>query len=248
MDQLKGKVAIVTGSSGGIGRGIAEVFGSEGCSVVLAARTRDKLDKVVAGIKEKGGTALAVPTDVTKEAEVIALVKKAVDTYGRLDIMVNNAGMAWRTPTEESKLDDWMECINLNLTGPFLCSREAIKVMKKQGGGRIINIGRISSIVPRRHSIAYAATKAGIEGMTRSLTLDGRDYNVVASVIHPGSTASAFNEARGGAGPGKTPQDYIMHPHDLGKVALLMCTLPPEVNLFEATLLPNHMTSFIGRG
>jgi NAD(P)-dependent dehydrogenase (short-subunit alcohol dehydrogenase family) len=248
MDQLKGKVAIVTGSSGGIGKGIAEVFASEGAKVALAARSKDKLEQLAASIKAAGGTALAVPTDVTKEADVIALVKRTVDAFGRLDVLVNNAGMAWRTPTEDSKLDDWMECINLNLTGPFLCSREAIKVMKKQGGGRIINIGSISAIVPRRHSIAYAATKAGIEGMTRSLTLDGRDYNVVASVIHPGSTASSFNAARGGPGAGKTPADYIMDPHDLGKVALLMASLPPEVNLFEATLLPNHMVSFIDRG
>jgi NAD(P)-dependent dehydrogenase (short-subunit alcohol dehydrogenase family) len=131
----------------------------------------------------------------------------------------------------------------------FLCSREMIRHVKKAGnGGRVVNIGSISAIVPRRHSIGYAATKSAIEGLTHSLTLDGRDYNLVASYIHPGATASSFNEARGGAGPGKNPEDYIAHPRDLARVALLMCSLPPEMNLFEATLLPNHMKSFIGRG
>jgi NAD(P)-dependent dehydrogenase (short-subunit alcohol dehydrogenase family) len=189
-----------------------------------------------------------VPTDVTREDQVIALFRKTVETYGRVDILINNAGVPVRTPTEDLTLEHWQSVIDVNLTAVFLCSREAIRAMKKTGGGRIVNIGSISAITPRRHSIAYAATKSGIEGLTHSLTLDGRDYGVVASYIHPGATSSGFNEARGGAGPGKNPEDYIMYPRDLAKVALLMCSLPPEVNLFEATLLPNHMKSFIGRG
>jgi NAD(P)-dependent dehydrogenase (short-subunit alcohol dehydrogenase family) len=246
--QLQDKVAIITGSSGGLGKGMAEVFAAEGAKVVLAARRKDVLESVAADIRGKGGQAMAVQTDVTKEAQVIELFAKAMKAHGRVDILINNAGVPTHTPTEDMTLEYWQSVIDINLTAVFLCSREAIRVMKKQGGGRIINIGSISAIVPRRHSIAYAATKAAIEGLTHSLTLDGRDYNVVASYIHPGSTASSFNAARGGPGPGKKPEDYITHPHDLAKVALLMCALPLEVNLFNATLLPNHMISFIGRG
>jgi NAD(P)-dependent dehydrogenase (short-subunit alcohol dehydrogenase family) len=248
MDQLRDKVAIVTGSSGGLGKAIAEMFAAEGAKTVLAARRRETLEEVAAGIRAKGGTALAVPTDVTREAQVIALFAKAMEAYGRVDILVNNAGVPSRMRTEEMTLEYWQSVVDLNLTAPFLCSREAVKIMKKQGGGRIINIGSISAIVPRQHSAPYAATKAGVEGLTRSLTLDGREYGVVASVIHPGSTASGFNAARHGPGPGKTPEDYITPAEDLARVALLMCTLPPEVNLFQATLLPNHQISFIGRG
>jgi NAD(P)-dependent dehydrogenase (short-subunit alcohol dehydrogenase family) len=226
------------------------VFAAEGAKVVLAARSRDKLEQLAGELKGKGAQALAAPADVTKENDVAALFTAAAKAYGRIDILVNNAGMPSRTPTEEMTLAQWQEVVDLNLTASFLCAREAIRHMKKQSpqGGRIINIGSISAKVPRHHSIAYAATKSGIEGLTKSLTLDGRDYNVVSSYIHPGATASSFNMARGGAGPGKTPADYIMHAHDLGKVAALMCALPPEVNLFEATILPNHMKSFIDRG
>jgi NAD(P)-dependent dehydrogenase (short-subunit alcohol dehydrogenase family) len=247
-DQLRGKVAIITGASGGLGKGMAEVFAAEGAKTVVAARRKEALEQVAGGIRARGGEALVVPTDVTREAQVTALFTSTMEAYGRVDILVNNAGMPTRTPIEDTTLADWQAVIDLNLTAPFLCAREAVRIMKKQGGGRIINIGSISAITPRRHSAGYAATKAAIEGLTRSLTLDGRDYGVVASVIHPGATASSFNAARGGAGPGKTPADYIMSTEDLARVALLMCSLPPEVNLFEATLLPNNMVSFIGRG
>lgn len=248
MKKLEGKVAIVTGSSNGIGMGIAKMFAAEGAKVLLAARRKAELEAVAAGIREKGGEALPFPGDITQEDHVIAMFRKAHETWGRIDILVNNAGVAVHTPTEDITLEYWKSVVDINLNAVFLCSREAIRYMKKQGGGRIINMGSISAIVPRRHSIAYAATKSAIEGLTHSLTLDGRDYGVVASYIHPGSTASGFNAARGGPGAGKTPADYIMHQEDVANVALLMASLPPEVNLFNATILPNHMKSFIDRG
>jgi short-subunit dehydrogenase len=119
--------------------------------------------------------------------------------------------------------------------------------MKAQGGGRIINMGSIAGRSPRAHAIGYNSTKAAVEGLTRSLTLDGRAYGVVASVIYPGATSSGFTQGRP-PGAGATPQDYLMSPEHVARVALLMCTLPPEVNLFDATILPNHQPSFIGRG
>jgi NAD(P)-dependent dehydrogenase (short-subunit alcohol dehydrogenase family) len=247
MKQLQDRVAIVTGASSGLGKAIAEAFAVEGAKVVLAARRKAMLDQVAAGIGATGGNALAVPTDVTKEPEVLALFAKTMEAFGRVDIVVNNAGVPTKTPTEGITLDYWREVLDVNLTAAFLMSREAIKVMKQQGGGRIINMGSISAISPRPHSAAYTTSKFAIEGLTRSLTYDGRAYGVVASVIHPGSTATSFVGGRP-AGPGKTPQDYVMAPEDVARIAVLMCALPPEVNLFEATILPNHQRSFLGRG
>jgi NAD(P)-dependent dehydrogenase (short-subunit alcohol dehydrogenase family) len=245
--QLQDRVAIVTGASNGLGRAIAEMFASEGAKAVLAARRKGVLDEVAAGIAKNGGTALAVPTDVAKEADVIALFAKAREAFGRVDILVNNAGIAIQKPTEEMSLANWQEIVDVNLTAAFLCSREALKIMKPQGGGRIINMGSISAWSARTNGIGYNVTKAGIEGLTRSLTVDGRAYGVVASVIHPGAAASGFTKGRT-PGAGATPQDYLMAPDHVARVALLMCSLPPEVNLFDATILPNHQPSFIGRG
>jgi NAD(P)-dependent dehydrogenase (short-subunit alcohol dehydrogenase family) len=247
MKQLHDRVAIVTGASSGLGRAIAEAFAEEGAKVVLAARRANVLEEVAAGIRARGGVAIVAPTDVTKEADVQALFLKAKGSYGRVDILVNNAGVPNFKPTEEMSLKDWQEIVDLNFTAVFLCSREALKVMKAQGGGRIINMGSISAWSPRPHSIGYTSTKAAVEAMTRSLTYDGRAYGVVASVIHPGATATGFTKGRA-PGPGATAQDYLMAPEHIARIAVLMCALPSEVNLFDATVLPNHQKSFFGRG
>ncbi len=250
--QLKDKVAIVTGASNGIGRGIAETFAAEGAKTVLAARRAQLLDEVAAGIRAKGGEALPVPTDVTEETQVAALFAAATKAYGRLDILVNNAGVPTHVNTEDISLKYWQEVIDINLTAQFLCCREAIRIMKAQApqGGRIINMGSISAKVPRPDSLPYTATKFAIQGMTHQLTMDGRKHGIVASILHPGATLSSFSARRGRtkAGPGATPDDYVMAAEDVAKVAVLMCALPGEVNLYEATILPNHMRSFIGRG
>ena len=247
MKPLQDRVAIVTGASSGFGRAIAEAFAAEGAKTVLVARRRPVLEEVARGIEEKGGRALVVPTDVTKEAEVIALFAKVTQAHGRVDILVNNAGFAIGIPIDEIPLQKWQELMDVNLNAVFLCSREAFKVMKKQGGGRIINMGSISAITPRRNSAAYSTSKFAVEGLTRSLTYDGREYGIVASVIQPGAAATGFTKGRL-PGPGKTPDDYLMSSDDVARVAVLMCTLPPEVNLFEATILPNRQPSFLGRG
>jgi NAD(P)-dependent dehydrogenase (short-subunit alcohol dehydrogenase family) len=250
--QLQDRVAIVTGASNGIGRAIAEMFAAEGAKTVLVARRAELLDEVASGIKSAGGEALPTPTDVTQEDEVTALFAKTMKAYGRLDILVNNAGVATHINTEEISLKYWCEVLDINITAAFMCSREAIKIMKDQKpqGGRIINMGSISAKTPRPDSLPYTTTKYAIQGMTHQLTMDGRKHGIVASVIHPGATISGFSARRGRtkAGPGATPDDYIMAGEDVAKVALLMAALPPEVNLYEATILPNQMRSFIGRG
>jgi NAD(P)-dependent dehydrogenase (short-subunit alcohol dehydrogenase family) len=250
--QLTGQVAIVTGASNGIGRGIAEALGAAGAKTVLAARRTALLDEVASGIRNAGGTALPVTTDVTREEQVARLFRTTQETYGRVDVLVNNAGVPTHVPIEDITLKYWQEVLDVNLTAAFLCSREAVRLMKGQTpqGGRIINIGSVSAKTPRPDSIPYTATKFALQGMTHQLTMDGRKYGVVASIIHPGATLSSFATRRGRtqAGPGDTPDDYVMDPADVAKIVVLMCGLPPEVNLYEATILPNHMRSFIGRG
>jgi len=250
--QLQGKIAIVTGASNGIGRGIAETYGAEGAKTVLVARRAELLNEVAAGIRAKGGEALPLPADLTREDEIVALFAKVKATYGRLDVLVNNAGIATHKNTEDITLQYWNEAMAINLTAPFLCAREAIRIMKEQSpkGGRIINIGSVSAKTPRPDSLPYTATKFALQGMTHQLTMDGRKHDIVSSIIHPGATLSSFSTRRGRtrAGPGATPDDYIMAAEDVAKVAVLMAALPGEVNLYEATILPNHMRSFIGRG
>jgi NADP-dependent 3-hydroxy acid dehydrogenase YdfG len=245
-------VAIVTGASNGIGRAIAETFAAEGARTVLVARRAELLEEVASGIRSRGGEALPAPTDVTEEEQVTALFAKIAKTYGRLDILVNNAGVAAHIDTEEIALEYWQEVVDINITAVFLCCREAIRIMKHQTprGGRIINMGSISAKTPRPDSLPYTTTKFAVQGMTHQLTMDGRKYGIVASVIHPGATLSSFSTRHGRttAGPGATPDDYLMAAEDVARVALLMSTLPPEVNLYEATILPNGQRSFIGRG
>ena len=250
--QLQDRIAIVTGASNGIGRAIAETYAAEGAKTVLVARRAELLDEVAAGIRARGGEALPVPTDLAQEDQVVALFAKAAKSYGRLDILVNNAGVATHINTEDITLQYWREVLDINLTAAFLCSREAIRIMKAQTpqGGRIINIGSVSAKTPRPDSLPYTATKFAIQGMTHQLTMDGRKHNIVSSILHPGSTLSSFTTRRGRmkAGAGATPEDYVMAGEDVAKIAVLMAALPGEVNLYEATVLPNHMRSFIGRG
>lgn len=249
--QMQDKVAIVTGASSGIGRGIAEMFAAEGAKTVFAARRKEQLAEIVDAVTKKGGTAIAIPTDVTQEDQVTALFAKTKEAYGRVDVIVNNAGVPTHIPTEDISLSYWNEVMAVNLTGMFLCAREAIRYMKAQSpqGGRIINMGSISAKTPRPDSLPYTATKFAIQGMTHQLTQDGRKYGIVSSIIHPGSTFSGFSAGRRTApGPGATPQEYSMDPADVARIAVLMATLPDEVNLYEATILPNQMRSFISRG
>lgn len=249
---LDGKVAIVTGASNGIGKGIAEAFAAAGAHTVLVARTRERLEAAAATITGAGGAALAVPCDVTQEDDVAALFKRTREAHGRVDVVVNNAGVAAGTAIDDLTLAQWNAVLAINLTAAFLMSREAVRTMKAQTpqGGRIINMGSVSAKTPRPDSIAYTATKHALHGMTHQLTMDGRKYGVVASVIHPGATLSSFTQRRGRtvSGPGATAEDYVMSAADVAQVAVLMASLPPEVNLYEATILPNHMRSFIGRG
>src|SRR6516162_7181965 len=179
MKQLQDRVAIVTGASSGIGKAIAENFAAEGAKTVLVARRKEVLDGIVAEIRGKGGAggaAEAAAADVTKEADVDALFAKVVKAHGRVDIVANYAGVAAGKPIDEMSLDYWIDVVNANMTSVFLMGRAAVKQMKAQTpqGGRIINMGSVSAKTPRPDSIAYTATKFGVQGMTHQLTMDGR--------------------------------------------------------------------------
>ncbi|WP_417625704.1 SDR family oxidoreductase [Pararhodobacter aggregans] len=239
---LKDRIAIVTGASSGIGLAIAEALAAEGAKVVVAARSADKLAALVAGIEAKGGTALAVPTDMTDEGQVEALFAACGATYGTPKLVINNAGIADHTPTVDLTLDRWSEVVAINLTSVFLGARAAFRAMIPAGGGRVINVGSISAKVPRPDTAAYAATKFGLEGLTHSLALDGRPHGIAVSMVHPGSTVSSLV-------PGITdqPRPGTMAASDVARVVVLMASLPDDVNLYEGTILPVTMP-FLGRG
>jgi NAD(P)-dependent dehydrogenase (short-subunit alcohol dehydrogenase family) len=237
------RVAVVTGASSGIGAAIARKFAEAGIKTVLAARTADKLESIAADINGKGGTALACVTDITQEAQIIGLFESTMAAYGRVDILVNNAGLADHIPTVDLSLAEWQRSIDVMLTGPFLCGREAMRVMVRQKRGRIINIGSVSSRRPRPNTIGYAAAKFGLHGITQSMALDGREHGITVSIIDPGVTDSHLAGAR--LRP-KRPATQMMKAEEIAEIALLIARLPDETNLMEAVVLPIGMP-FLGR-
>jgi NAD(P)-dependent dehydrogenase (short-subunit alcohol dehydrogenase family) len=248
---VNARAILVTGASRGIGRATALAFAARGDRVAVHHRgSAEEAGAVLAALPGPGH--VVVQADITDPAQARRMVDEAAVRLGGLDVLVNNAGIATHMNTEDITLKYWRDALDINITAPFLCSREAIRIMKAQTpkGGRIINIGSISAKTPRPDSLPYTTTKFGLQGMTHQLTMDGRKHNIVASIIHPGSTLSSFvtRTGRTKAGPGEKPEDYVMAAEDIAKVAVLMAALPPEVNLYEATILPNHARSFIGRG
>jgi NAD(P)-dependent dehydrogenase (short-subunit alcohol dehydrogenase family) len=243
MTQLNHRVAIVTGASTGIGLAIAKAFAAEGAKVVLAARSRQKLEAGAEAIRAAGGDALAIPTDISQENQVEILFSRAVEAYGKVDILVNNAGVEARDVVEELSLEDWQRVMDVNVTGAFLCAREAFRLMKPQGGGRIINIGSISAKVPRHKSAAYTTSKFALEGLTRSLALDGRAYGIAVSVLQPGNTETPIWHGA----EEKARKEGLMAAEEVARVAVLIASLPADINLYESIMLPVTMP-YLGRG
>jgi NAD(P)-dependent dehydrogenase (short-subunit alcohol dehydrogenase family) len=243
MGRLAEKIAIVTGGNRGIGAAVARAFAREGCAVVVAARDAERLGQVAAGIEAEGGIALAVPTDVTDEAQVERLFGQTMERFGRLDVLVNNAGAFDGGPLDELSLETWEKVMAVNLRGPFLCTRAAFRIMKAQRGGRILNVASISAQRVRPHSAPYSTSKHGLWGLTQVTALEGREYGIAASCLHPGNT---LNERRAQA---LTPQDQepMMTCEELAETALLMASLPPHVNMLEAIVLPVEQL-YVGRG
>jgi NAD(P)-dependent dehydrogenase (short-subunit alcohol dehydrogenase family) len=241
--QLQDRVAIVTGGGTGIGKGIAQAFAEEGCTVVIASRSETRLHAAAADLRASGAEILPIPTDVTVESQVQALFAQTMARFGRLDILVNSSGAFDGGPIEEISLAAWNTVIGANLTGPFLCIREAFPIMKAAGGGRIINIGSISAQRTREQMAPYTASKFGIWGLTQAAALEGRPYGIAVSCLHPGNIAVERRTST----DREADQEPMIPTAEIARVALLMATLPPEANMLEAIVLPVTQL-YIGRG
>jgi NAD(P)-dependent dehydrogenase (short-subunit alcohol dehydrogenase family) len=253
MESGNGKVALVTGAGSGIGRAVSLTLHSAGYSVVLAGRRAAELDRTVALAGPSDARILAVPTDVSKPEDVRALFATMRETFGRLDMLFNNAGIgAPGIPMEELTYEQWSAVLGVNLTGAFLCSQEAIRIMKVQDprGGRIINNGSISAHVPRPNSAPYTATKHAITGLTRSISLDGRKHNIACGQIDIGNAATEMT-ARMAEGVsqanGSTMVEPCMNVQHVADAVLYMANLPLDANVQFMTVMATTMP-FIGRG
>jgi len=246
------KVAIVTGAGSGVGKAAALALLAEGYSVALAGRRRDRLDAAAAE-SGAGDRALPVASDVADPASVKALFAATGERFGRLDVLFNNAGMsAPPIPMEDLSVAQWQQVVNVNLTGAFLCTREAIRMMKAQTprGGRIINNGSISAQVPRPHSAPYTATKHAITGLTRSTSLDGRDFDIACGQIDIGNAATEMTaRIREGIlqADGSVRPEATMDVDNVARTIVFMAGLPLDANVQFVTVMATRMP-FIGRG
>jgi 2-dehydro-3-deoxy-D-gluconate 5-dehydrogenase len=183
---LKGRVAVITGGNGGIGLGMGRGLAESGAAVVVAARNKEKSERAVAELRGLGAEAEAVEVDVADEGSIDALVKATLARFGRLDVLVNNAGMNIRKPVETLKLDEWRQVIDVNLTSAFLASRACYPIMKKQGRGKIINIGSMMSIFGASFAPAYAASKGGMVQLTKAMAAGWAVDNIQVNAVLPG--------------------------------------------------------------
>ena len=244
MPQLSEKIALITGASRGIGRGIALAFAREGASLLLTARSRDELQSVAnEAVALSGAPTIVHPADVSDERQVEELFARVGREFGLLDILINNAGAFDGGPLDELSVEAWDRVINTNLRGPFLCTRAALRLMKPRQSGRIINIGSIAAQRVRPNSAPYAASKHGLWGLTQATALEGREYGVTCGAIHPGNVMVERRQASGRA----EDDEPMMTPEDIARVALLMAALPPHVEMLEAIVLPNRQM-YVGRG
>ena len=252
------KIALVTGAGTGVGRAVAIALAKAGYNLVLAGRRKEMLDKVAGEINALGAQALAVPTDVSKRDSIVSLFATVKSTFGRLDVLFNNAGIgAPAVPLEDLPFETWQNVVATNLTGMFLCTQEAIKIMKSQNprGGRIINNGSISAHAPRPYSVAYtsrASTKHAVTGLTKSTSLDCRKYDICCGQVDIGNAATPLTErmvqGEGVLQPdGRKMIEPRMEADHVGNAVVYMASLPLDTNVLFMTVMANTMP-FVGRG
>ena len=247
------RVAIVTGAGSGVGRSAALALLGDGYKVTLVGRRLDALEETAGLAGNNSANALSVSADAGKPDAVANVFKKTVDSFGRLDVLFNNAGIGVRAPSlEEITPEQWQSVVDINLTGTFLCTREAMLIMKDQTpmGGRIINNGSISAYVPRPGSAAYTATKHGVTGLTRSTALDGRKYDIACSQIDIGNAATPMTERMSGGVPqanGETMVEPTFNVDYVGLQVLFIANLPLDTNIQFMTIMATKMP-YIGRG
>ena len=243
------KIALVTGAGSGIGRAAALALLDTGWSVVLAGRRAEELEITASHAPDR---ALVAPTDITDEAQVDALFAATAQKFGRLDLLFNNAGASAGGRLEDLSLEAWKRVVDVNLTGAFLCTRAAFRMMKAQDprGGRIINNGSISAHAPRPYSVAYSATKHAITGLTRSSSLDGRPYDIACGQIDIGNAATEMTSAMAKGVPqadGSFAPEPLMDVKAVADAVVMMAGLPLDANVQSMTIMPTKMP-FVGRG
>jgi NAD(P)-dependent dehydrogenase (short-subunit alcohol dehydrogenase family) len=247
------RIAIVTGAGTGIGKHVAIALSQADYSVALAGRRRGALESTAAQARKFGAQTLVVPTDVGDPKAVRALFARTKDAFGRLDLLFNNAGVFGpAVPLEEVTYEQWHSVVQTNLTGAFLCTQEAFKLMKSQKprGGRIINNGSISAHSPRPNSAPYTSTKHALTGLTKATSLDGRKYDIACGQIDIGNAATEMTEKmRSGVrqADGRIAREPTMDPVHIGRAVVYMASLPLNTNVQFLTVLPIKMP-FIGRG
>ena len=249
----EGKIAIVTGAGSGIGKATALALLKEGYRVVLAGRRGEALEQTVAEAGARGSEALVVPTDVSNPSSVRDLFDKTKNTFGRLDLLFNNAGTsAAAVPLEDLPAEEWCHVIEVNLTGAFLCTQAAFRLMKEQTprGGRIINNGSISAQAPRPNSAPYTVSKHAISGLTKSTALDGRKYDIACGQIDIGNAQTPMT-AKMHKGvlqaSGETAAEPTMDVEHVARAVLYMASLPLDANVLFMTVMATKMP-FVGRG
>ncbi|EIK93906.1 Short-chain dehydrogenase/reductase SDR [Pseudomonas sp. M47T1] len=247
------KVALVTGAGSGIGRSVALGLLADGFTLVLAGRRAEPLQELVETARANGGEALAVPTDVRDPASVDALFATVEEVYGRLDVIFNNAGVNTpAVPIDELAVDQWLNVINTNLTGVFLCSRGAFGLMRRQQpqGGRIINNGSISAHAPRPFSASYTSSKHAVLGLTKSLALDGREFNIACSQIDIGNALTELS-VRMTKGVRQANGEIAVEPmvdvQHIADAVRYIAGLPLSANVLNMTVMATNMP-FVGRG
>jgi NAD(P)-dependent dehydrogenase (short-subunit alcohol dehydrogenase family) len=247
------KVAVITGGGSGIGRATAHQLLEKGWHVVLAGRRRDMLEETAALVQAPAPRTLVVPTDLREKAQIDALFEAVKTTYGRIDLLFNNAGISTRNiPIDNLTYEQWTDVVAVNLTGSFLCAQHAFRMMKAQDpqGGRIINNGSVSAHVPRRNSVPYASTKHALTGLTRSLSLDGREFNIACGQIDIGNAATTRNEDTSVGrlqASGRVEAEARIDVNDVARGVLYMAELPLEANVQFMTVMATKMP-YIGRG
>ena len=243
------KIALVTGAGSGIGRATARAFLREGYAVVLAGRRRDALEETVSGTNN----ALVVPTDISDPASVQSLFDATKKAFGRLDVLFNNAGTGAPSKLlEDLTVEQWRHVVDVNLTGAFLCTQGAFRLMKEQTphGGRIINNGSISAQVPRPNSAPYTATKHAITGLTKSTALDGRKYDIACGQIDIGNAETELTARMKSGVPqanGTTAVEPTMDVEHVARAVLYMASLPLDANVLFLTVMATKMP-LVGRG
>jgi NAD(P)-dependent dehydrogenase (short-subunit alcohol dehydrogenase family) len=247
------KIAVITGAGSGIGRASALALYADGFSVVLAGRRRNMLEETAALAQASPPRMLVAPTDVSDPASIAALFEIVQATYGRIDLLFNNAGISTRNiPIDDLTYEQWSNVVAVNLTGSFLCAQHAFRMMKTQTprGGRIINNGSVSAHVPRRNSTPYSATKHALTGLTRSLSLDGREFDIACGQIDVGNAATARNEdtTRGRLqASGRVEAEARIDVNDVARGVAYMASLSLAANVQFMTVMATKMP-YIGRG